>query len=60
MKVFHATCLIGLAGIIVASPVSKGQRHLRFKDITGVSSDSIHNVHVDYVNENFDGELHMI
>jgi len=60
MRFISAACLVGFAGHVSATPMFDGGRHLSFKDLAGVTSDSIHNIHVDYVNEDFDGELHMV
>jgi len=60
MRVSSVACLIGLAGQISATPIFDGGRHLRFKELTSVTSDSLHNIHVEYLNEDFDGELHMV
>ena len=60
MKVLTAAYLVGFAGSALASPIYDGQGHLRFKEVSGVTSDSIHNIHIDYVNEEYSGELHMV
>lgn len=60
MKFIFAACLVGLASHVSSTPIFDGSRHLSFKDLDGVTSDSLHNIHVEYLNEEFDGPLHMV
>lgn len=60
MKFVSAASLVSLISHVSATPIFDGSRHLSFKNLGDVTSDSLQNIHVDYLNEAFDGPLHMV
>lgn len=60
MKSFIVASAVGLIGTSLSSPIQDAARSLRFKALEGVTSDSIHNIHIEYVNTEFSGDLHMV
>lgn len=45
---------------IAASPVSSLASHVQFRGPLEVTPDSIHNIHIDYLTDEFQGDLHMV
>lgn len=59
MKSFAIASAVGLVSSALASPLHE-TRSLHFKTLEGITSDSIHNIHIEYVNKDFVGDLHMV
>ncbi|KAJ5160470.1 uncharacterized protein N7482_007474 [Penicillium canariense] len=62
MRDYLRHILVGLSvsGLGWAAAVQRDVEVLRFHDLGGVTADSLHNVHVDFLDESFEGHLKLV
>jgi len=62
MRISSLVGFTGLTGIAQASPMTNnvGLGHIQFQPSLSITSDSLHNIHIEYAKEDFVGELQIV
>ncbi|KAJ5698458.1 hypothetical protein N7462_000463 [Penicillium macrosclerotiorum] len=56
----HLLLGISLSGFSLADPVQRGADVLRFNELGDVTADSLHNIHVEFLDDEFQGQLQLV
>ena len=62
MRIYTLAGLTGLAIIVQSSPTNRnlGLGHIQFHPSLSITSDSLHNIHIEYAKDDFVGELQIV
>ncbi|KAJ5951219.1 Amine oxidase [Penicillium vulpinum] len=62
MKVYlqHTLLGLGLSGLSLAGVAGRNIEVIRFHSLGGVTTDSLHNIHVEFLDDQFEGQLQLV